>query len=113
MGSTLSLRDALYNWLQNHGSPFWLAHDTATGAIQRLQAAGADLATWLLEDTVAMALMPYARNGAATAAVAGLRDPLTAAMDGWEDEMARDEKLEVGQRRVLGPGSAGFLRALP
>ncbi|GLC52282.1 hypothetical protein PLESTB_000604700 [Pleodorina starrii] len=96
--ASLPLRDALHNWLQTRGSPFRLVQDSLASAAQRLEAAGSDLAAWLLEDAVAVELVPYVRGGSAAALAAGIRDPLTAAMDGCEDELVQDAELETACR---------------
>ncbi|GIL48197.1 hypothetical protein Vafri_4883 [Volvox africanus] len=96
--TTLPLRDVLHNWLQTRRSPFKLVQDGVAAVVQRLEAPGPAMAAWLLEDPVAVALLPYTRSSTAGAMAGAVRDPLVAAMEGFDDEVVRDAELEVSCR---------------
>ncbi|GLI69473.1 hypothetical protein VaNZ11_014091 [Volvox africanus] len=96
--TTLPLRDVLHNWLQTRRSPFKLVQDGVAAVSQRLEAPGSDMAAWLLEDPVAVALLPYTRSSIAGALAGAVRDPLVVALEGFDDEVVQDAELEVSCR---------------
>lgn len=100
VGMVLPLRDALCNWLQTRGSPFRVVvQESSTAVFHRLEAAGPDVAAWLLKDSMAIALLQYGGGSFATSTAVGSRDILGAGLEGSADEVVQDAELEVCIRR--------------